>query len=162
MSVQTKIEAALVNLQRELVLNYDKLGLRASGKWANELENFYNDTDTGYRFGILGASYSDIMENGRRPNKKQDKESLRKWVGWAGSTFIKDWLDDKNIAANSFAVAWKIARTGIEVPNRYNKGNLVSDVINNEEIEKISDIVKFDVIENITSEVKGVFSNGNN
>lgn len=162
MSVRTKIDAALIDLQRELVLNYDKLGLRASGKWANELENFYNETGNGYRFGILGASYSDIMENGRRPNKKQNKESLRKWVGWAGSTFLKDWVDNKGLTISPFAVAWKIAREGVKVPNAFNSGGLVTDVINEQSVEQFAEIIRFDVIESISSEVKGVFSNGNN
>jgi hypothetical protein len=162
MSVQTRIEAALVDLQRDLVLNYDKLGLRASGKWANELENFYNETGTGYRFGILGAQYTDVLQNGRRKNTKQTKESLRAWVGWAGSTFLKDWVEQKGIQVSPFAVAWKIAREGVKVPNAFNSGGLVSDVINDEAIEKFAEIIRFSIIESVSSDVKNVLTNGNN
>lgn len=162
MSVKLKIEAALVDLQRELVLNYDRLGLRASGNWANELENIYNETGSGYSFGILGANYTDVLQSGRRKNTKQTKESLRSWVGWAGSTFLKDWVENKGLQISPFAVAWKIAREGVKVPNAFNKGGLVTDVINEQSVEKFSEIIRFDVIESISSEVKGVFSNGNN
>lgn len=162
MSVQTRINEALTDFQRDLVANYDKLGLRASGNWAKELENFYSENDNGYQFGILGASYTDILQNGRLPNKKQTKESLKAWVGWAGSTFLADWVEQKGLSVSPFAVAWKIAREGVKVPNSFNKGGLVSDVINDESIQKFTDIVKFSYIDTLRSEVKNILSNGNN
>ena len=62
--------------------------------------------------------------NGRRPNSKQDHESLSKWVGWAGSTFMAQWASDKGLPSGiAYAAAWKVAREG------YSKKLTVSDVI---------------------------------
>lgn len=162
MTIKDRIEDALNVMQRDLVANYDKLGLRSSGKWATDLENFYSEETTGYKFGILGAKYTGVLQSGRIPNKNQDKETLRKWVGWAGSTFLADWVENKGLSISPFAVAWKIAREGIKVPNSFNQGGLVSDVINDDSINKFADIIKFSIIENARSEVKNILSNGNN
>ena len=102
---------------------------------------------------MLGAPYTGIMETGRKPNEKQDKGSIKAWVGWAGNTFIKDWVNRKGLSINPFAIAYKIAREGIKVPNHYNPGNLISDVITNERIEKLSNSISNIIVTNLKSDV---------
>ncbi len=159
---ETKINEALNNIKSDLVKSYNDKGLRASGRWEKELETFYRNNGSSYEFGILGAKYTGALENGRLPNKNKSTESLRAWVGWAGSTFLKDWVKDKGLDISPFAVAWKIAREGIKVPNTFNKGGLVSDVINDESIQQFIDIIKFDQIVSMKSDIKNILSNGNN
>ena len=91
------------------------------------------------------------METGRKPNINQ--ENIRAWVGWSGSTILKEWVKRKSISANPFAVAYKIAREGITVPNKYNKGNLVSDVITKERINKLLKNINNAIITNLKSDV---------
>lgn len=160
-STQTKIEDALNRVKKDLVNSYQSKGLRASGKWEKELETFYRATGNGYAFGILGAKYTGALESGRLPNKNQSPESLKAWVGWAGSTFLRDWVKDKGLDISPFAVAWKIATEGVKVPNSHNKGGLVSDVINDETIQTFVEIIKFDQLVSLKSDIKGIF-NGNN
>ena len=150
------INKELDKLQEDLVKNYDKLGLRASGKWANELESFSNESGKGYHFGILGARYTGAIEGGRKPNRNQ--KDIRAFVGWAGSTFLKQWVKDKGLTISPFAVAWKIAREGVRVPNQYNKGGVLSDVLNAKTIEPFMEIIKFAHIEELRSDVKNILA----
>jgi len=161
-TVQGKIEQALEQVKKDLVKSYNEKGLRASGNWERELESFYKQTSNGYKFGIYGANYTDVLQNGRNKNIKQTPEGLKAFVGWAGSTFLKQWVEDKGLNISPFAVAWKIAREGVKVPNRFNKGGLVSDVINDETIQEFIDIIKFDQLVSLKSDVNNIFSNGNN
>lgn len=137
MRIEQAITGWLIKIQKELILNYDKLGLRASGDWEKSLEPFtekkegkVKDIDSGvYKIGIIGNTYTGGLEFGRRANKNQKDEKIHAWVGWAGSTFLKKWVKDKGINLNPYAVAYKIARYGWKVPNPFNKGGLVSDVL---------------------------------
>lgn len=122
----------------DLIKNYDRLGLRASGNWAKQLETYIEKKGFSFIIGILGEQYTGAIEYGRRPNLKQDNESIRRFVGWAGSTFIEQWVKDKGLDLNPYAVAYKIANHGWKVPNPYNKGGLLSDVLdkNVEDLKK--------------------------
>ena len=132
------ITAWLDGVQTDLVANYDRMGLRASGNWANSLEQFQQGSGTRIRFGIFGNDYTNHLQLGRRPNKKQDKESIRKWVGWAGSTIIADWVKQKGIIASPYAIAHKIATEGWKVPNKHNVGGLVTDVVTDQRILELN------------------------
>jgi hypothetical protein len=161
-TIEGKLNEALENLKQDLIKNYDRLGLRSSGNWENELESYYKQTQSGYKLGILGAGYTDVLQNGRNTNKNQDPKALKAFVGWAGSTFLKQWVKDKGLNINPFAVAYSIARKGVNVPNRYNKGGLVSDVINDESLKVFIDLVKFDQLVTLKSDVKNILTDGNN
>lgn len=160
MSLESKITDVLEKGKNDLIKSYSSKGLRASGKFERSLETFFKEKDNGFSFGILGANYADIMQNGRMPNK--NKDSLKKFVGWAGSTFLADWVKDKGLSISPFAVAWKIAREGIKVPNRFNPGGVISDVINDSFVEEFRQIIKFHQIESVKSDVRNILTNGNN
>lgn len=139
--------------KKDLIENYTRLGLRASGKWATELEDEISEKDNVLHVKIKGADYTYQLENGRLPNKNQDPKALKAWVGWAGSTFLKQWVSDKGINISPFAVAWKIARKGIKVPNTYNKGGLVSDVITNEKVNELVNSIGIATLASLKSDV---------
>lgn len=155
--VKQKVDGWLISTIAALVAQYNKMGLRASGKYEKELEPFSTFSDSHINCGIKGAFHSQFMENGRLPNTNQDVDSLRAFVGWAGSTFLADWVEQKNLSINPFAAAWKIAREGIPVPNANNPGGVISDVINEKRVnELINDMgqvfsiqIKSDVIKTI-------------
>ena len=79
----------LEDSRTDLVENYKRLGLKASGKWSESLESFTEQNGKQKTIGISGQHYTYYLENGRSPNKKQSKEDIKKWVGWAGYTFLK-------------------------------------------------------------------------
>jgi len=143
----------LIDTKKDLFNNYIKLGLKASGDWGNSLESKSEVTSTTINAKILANDYTEQLENGRQPNKNQSPEALKAWVGWAGSTFLDKWVKDKGINVNPYAVAWKIAREGWKVPNRYNKGGLVSDVITNDKIKELTSQLLLFKVDQIKSDV---------
>ena len=124
--IETILNEWSENRKKELIDKYKSMGLKASGKFEKGLNTETHISGTK----IWTVPHTWYMVNGRGKNRSQDKEAVRKWVGWAGSTFLKKWAEDKELVISPFAVAYKIARQGIWVPNRYNEGDLVSAVLN--------------------------------
>lgn len=143
------INTWLAEAKNELIANYVKTGVIASGQYGKELETKSEQTSTGYRATILGSFHSQFMESGRGPNKNQEPESIRKFVGFAGSTFIDKWVKDKGLNINPFAVAYKIARVGY-------KGHegIITDVINEERINSLLIMINNAFISNIKTDLQ--------
>jgi len=78
---------------------------------------------------------------------------LKAWVGWAGSTFLKKWVDDKGLNINPFAVAWKIAREGWRVPNSNNSGKLLDDVLSFSKVEELAKLIGSDIEKDLRTEI---------
>lgn len=123
--------------KRALVNNYRRLGFKASGQWEKDLESQTKFEFSKINIRFLGSAYTQQLTEGRGPNRDQSPEGLRAFVGWAGNTWLKDWVNRRGINASPFAIAWKIGREGIEVPNQNNPGTLVSDVLNINEVNKL-------------------------
>jgi len=161
-SARTIIDNWLNGVERDLIGNYNRLGLKASGQWEQTLQQFVSTTNQGFTIGIKGQDYTEQLENGRRPNQNQSPEALKAWVGWAGSTFLAGWVKDKGIDISPYAVAWGIARNGWVVPNQYNAGGLVSDVVTVKRISELNnELVLFRVGE-LRSDIVKKLNNGNN
>ena len=136
--------------KQELIDKYKSMGLKASGAFENGLSTETNESSTK----IWTVPHTWFMVEGRGRNASQDKDNLKKWVGWAGSTFLKKWVDDKGLSISPFAVAYKIAREGIRVPNQYNDGTLISSVINDNSIERLLSDMGIYVITDIKTEIQ--------
>ena len=136
--------------KQELIDKYKSMGLKASGAFEDGLSTETNESSTK----IWTVPHTWFMVNGRGKNSSQDKEAVRKWVGWAGSTFLKKWVDDNGLSISPFAVAYKIAREGIRVPNQYNDGTLISSVINDNSIERLLSDMGIYVITDIKTEIQ--------
>ena len=136
--------------KQELIGKYRSMGLKASGAFENGLTT---DT-TENRTQIWTVPHTWYMVNGRGKNSSQDKEAVRKWVGWAGSTFLKKWVDDKGLDISPFAVAYKIARQGIRVPNENNDGRLISSVINDNSISGLLSQMGIYIIKDIKTDIQ--------
>jgi hypothetical protein len=147
----------LEGLKTDLAANYNRLGLKASGNWERELETQVEQTTSGIHGKILGADYTWYLEHGRKPNINQGQDALRAWVGWAGSTFLKEWVERRGIAASPFAIAWKIAREGVKVPNRFNTGGLVSDVVTEARINEFAGNFSRWLVEDLRSDILKTF-----
>lgn len=117
---------------------YISRGQKASGQFGDSIEDKIEVNDYKISIEILGAKQIGIMQKGRIPNKNQTPEKLIAWVGWAGSTFLKNWVKDKSLSISPYAVAWKIAKEGITVPNRYNDGMLLNSVFTKDSIEDLT------------------------
>ena len=144
--------------KQDFISYYESSGLKASGIWGRELESQVTISDFSVNIKYLAPAYTEQLINGRNPNKKQSKEDLKAWVGWAGSTFLKEWVNQKGLNINPFAIAWKIAREGWKVPNQYNKGDLVSSVLNIQKINNLADLIGRSIVDDVKLTIIG---NGN-
>ena len=140
--------AYLINY--DLIDKYKSMGLKASGAFEDGLSTETDENSTK----IWTVPHTWYMVNGRGANSKQSEEDVKKWVGWAGSTFLKKWVDDKRLSISPFAVADKIAREGIRVPVQYNDGTLISSVINDDSIERLLSDMGIYVITDIKTEIQ--------
>ena len=123
-----------------IIANYNAKGRRASGGFESKT---YVQTD-GNKGAIMAPRYAGAMLFGRRANTNQDPKAIKNWVGWAGSTFLKDWVQNKGLSISPFAVAYKIARNGIAEPTP--PSGLVTEVVNDEAIKELGKRLAKDLI----------------
>lgn len=131
---EAQIQADL--LVADLQLNYERLGLKASGQLGKSLNNEVVERDNGITILIKGQNYSYWLERGRKAGGKMPPyEAIRQWV------------KDKNIKSNIpeksliYLIRRKIGRDGIRVPNKYNAGGLISDVFTRERTRSVVEAV---------------------
>ena len=136
--------------RQELIDKYRSMGLKASGAFEDGLTVETSETKTA----IWTVPHTWFMVNGRNQNNNQDEKAIKKWVGWAGSTFLKKWVADKGLDISPFAVAYKIAREGIQVPNRYNDGTLIKSVINDNSISGLLSQMGIYIIKDIKTDIQ--------
>lgn len=153
MTIKDTISDWLNSMRKGLIDNYGSRGYH-SGSWGGELETEVINRSNGYSAIIRGPFYTRFLIDGRAPNKDQSEDSIRAWVGWAGSTFLAKWVEDKNIIASPFAVAYKIARKGWTIPNPYNDGKLISDVINDDTIADLLKNIMVGFVNDVRSDMK--------
>lgn len=106
-----------------LIPKFRELGMPASGEWEQNVHARTNE--------IWGRDYTEYLVQGRPPNQDQSPERMKAWVGWAGSTILKDWVQAKGLNINPYAVAWKIAREGTEY---YPEGTDLLEVLESQEV----------------------------
>jgi hypothetical protein len=134
--LKEKMLAWMAQAKDDLINNYNRMGLRASGKFARELEPIVSDGPLSVRAYMLSAPHAFFMENGRRPTRNQGNGNLRE--------LIRAWIDNKGIIPRgiskdslAYIITRKIHKEGIKVPNQYNSGGVISNVITNERINKL-------------------------
>jgi hypothetical protein len=126
MSVIDSIRLELEDIKKELIAKYDEKGMRASGRFADNL----NVVMSGISGAIFGEDYSEQLEKGRRPG------------GFPPISAIEQWIRDKRIQSEikvsslAFLIARKIAREGWDRQG-YGGVNLISEVLTPARIEKI-------------------------
>ncbi|HON19733.1 MAG TPA: hypothetical protein PLW70_00150 [Bacteroidales bacterium] len=126
-----EVEEWLSETTTALIENYNRLGLRASGEWEQSLKGTQEETETGVKVIILGAKYTEQLSIGRRPGKMPPRQAILNWIREKN---IQSELKPQTLA---YLIQRKIGRDGIKVPNRYNAGGLVSDVLTNERINEL-------------------------
>jgi len=133
---------------RGLIDSYDQKGLRASGKYARELQSVITSSGTNINAKITGPPESYYMEHGRGPNRVQNLQAVRS-MGW----HLQKWVQDKGIQVNPYAAAHKIVYEGIRVPNPFNPGGVISDVINDNWFKELFKILRSEIVTYIKSDV---------
>lgn len=137
----------------DLIAEYDRLGLRASGQWARSLRKEVSNT----RLAIFGLNYTQQMQNGRAPTSGGGDGSVRaKILEWVRIKGIQPTDPKTTLEQLAFLITRKIHREGIKVPNQYNAGGVVSNVITEERIKRIVDKIRFAEAEAVTTEIRNV------
>ena len=123
-------------VQGDLIANYDRLGLRASGSFARSLEPVVTERPHGYNIKMKAARHSYFMEHGRRPNTEKSPAAAKRLY-----PIIKQWVQDKGLPFDNrrvFAICLKIVYKGIRVPNRYNPGGVISEVVTEQRMRQLA------------------------
>lgn len=139
-----------------LVEVYLSEGIKASGRWERALVENVKAEGATIRGTLTGEDYTEYIQNGRRPNANQSPEALRRWVGYMGNGPIAQWVKDKGLTLSPFAVAYKIAREGVRVPNQHNPGDLISRVVNQQAIDELNKRLSHASVTSATSEIRNI------
>lgn len=130
--------------QRKIIENYNSMGLRASGRFEREL-NVISEPN---RVRLVAPAYSWFMENGRSAGKAPPREVILQWI--RDKQLVFDGISDYQA---SYLICRKIAREGISVPNPYNSGGVISNILNDDFkrdlTSKVSSLVGSIIINNL-------------
>jgi hypothetical protein len=132
-------------VKQEIIDKYNSIGLKASGKFAEELETDVTETDTNLNIKFIGMDYTYYLVNGRSPG------------GFPPVQAIMDWIDDKGLIYDikkeslAFLIGRKIARQGIPVPNEFNDGTLLEPI--QENVDKLYNTIGEKVIEKVKTKI---------
>lgn len=107
-----RVRQSLIDSQRQK-------GLRASGKSANSLRIDTRQEGITHVSGLYGPAYWMAQQFGRKPGRYP--KPSRAFV-----QSIRDWLTIRGLDYSPYAVAFKINRDGIRVPNQFNPGGVLN------------------------------------
>lgn len=114
----------------DLIKTYNELGMRASGQWEASTE-----VQTGQNFGrVLGASYTEQLEDGRKAGKMSPISAIKKWIIEKG--IIANIGNDAKVTSLAFAIAKTHKEHGWK-RDLHGGVNLVSRVVTPQRIQKI-------------------------
>tara|TARA_R110000744_G_scaffold32818_3_gene76646 strand:- start:3604 stop:4074 length:471 start_codon:yes stop_codon:yes gene_type:complete len=101
--------------------SYESKGIKASGKWGESLATFIN----GDSVGVTAEFNSSIMiSKGRKAGSYSNIEALKNWIR------VKEGLPQafkNNPDKFAFIIARKHFLEGVKIPNKHNKGNVLSE-----------------------------------
>lgn len=134
------------SLKNDLIAKHQALGMKASGKWIESLEN----RSKGLSGQLWGEAYTEQLVNGRKPGKFPPIKMIEKWIYDKGIT-----PNGISYSSLAFLIARKIAKEGTEY---FKQGgtDLVEAVITPQRIQSILDKVSEFQISSFSSEIKGI------
>ena len=115
--------------------NIARAGQNATGKTAAAIQWM---TPSPKRLVVDGPKFVYVLETGRGPNKNQSPDSIQKFVGWAGSTFIKDWATDKPVEYNPYSIAHVIAKNGTKLFQQGGRKDIITPALDESRIDKLT------------------------
>ncbi len=114
----------LTELRARLIQKYKDLGLKASGEYE---EGLAYEIDKN-KLMVTAPYHSWFMEHGRAASAKfPPRSAIEEWIE------VKQGLPPifkEKKKQFAYLIARKIAKEGIKVPNKYNKGKVISEVVN--------------------------------
>lgn len=142
MTAEEVLRVEFESLKRDLIAEYDRKGMRASGEFANELEVV---VESGNNAKLLGAEHSLQLEDGRGKTSEGAAraeppliEKIKQWIRDKG--IVSDIKNDEDGSTLAFLIARKIHREGWNRAGRGGVG-LISAVVTDQRMQKIIDAV---------------------
>lgn len=124
-----EIVAVVEQLRKEIFDNYVSKGLVASGDFGRNLTLH----EKGDSIKLTSPKHVIQMEKGRKAGSFPPVSAIRQWIKDKNRTAGTDIPEEA-----AYAIAYVIKRDGIKVPNRYNGGGVVSDIINPERVKRLT------------------------
>jgi hypothetical protein len=130
------LSAWMQEAKQSFIDEYNRSGRRASGRMERETDIVVLDERHQQ---IVTSKYIGALVGGRKPTSTTTKGSptLRE--------VILEWIDDKGITPKdgtkeslSYAIAQKIHKDGIKVPNKYNDGTILQKAFPTTLIDKLN------------------------
>ena len=142
MTPQEILREEFALLKEDLIENHQKLGMKASGKWINELSDEVIEIGSKLIGRITGASYTRQLVDGRRPGKMPPVRMIEEWIKNKGIQALESRL---RLSQMAFAIARKIAQSGTRY---YREGgtDLIERVVTPERMQRIIDRVTESVL----------------
>lgn len=145
-------------VDRWLLPKFRDLNMRASGEWEASLEVKRTGINES---AIFGRPYTEFLTKGRSPNANQDPQALRRWAVWAGSTFIKKWVQDKGLDLDPIGVAYNIAKHGTTW--KHKGGSDLLEVLQSPEVldfirAKLATIASTRIAEQMRRDAQNIFN----
>lgn len=134
------------SIKADLISAYDRKGMRASGKFADNLE--VRQTIRGVQ--LWGENYAQQLETGRQAGKFPPINAIAQWIEDKGIASQLNGEITKNQLA--FLIARKIAREGWKREG-FGGVELISEVITEQRIQSIIDKVGDEVLLKYTSDI---------
>jgi hypothetical protein len=139
-------------LKNDLIKAYDAKGMRASGKFADELvvESGIDSVK------LIGEKYAEQLQYGRRAGKRPPIEAIKQWIKDKG--IVSNIKNDANNSSLAFLIARKIGQQGW---NRQGYGgvNLIDEVITTNRIQDIINKVGAELTLTFVSTLQREFEN---
>ena len=132
--------------ERKVVLldKYESSGRKASGMFGSSIAI----TTTENNSKMTGSKHVWYMVNGRNPTSSGKRMPV---------SVIQQWIDDKGLDLNAWAVARHIDKFGIKVPNANNDGRLLKHTFTPESIKQLGKELSRNFIMDIKSNIQKVW-----
>ena len=145
------------DIVKDLQNSMSSKGLNASGKTSKSIASKVEETLTKAILTITANRSIGALQHGRRPGRMPPRDAIREWIDSKPISLTGGMTKDQL----AYLIQRKIGREGIKVPNRFNPGGVISDVINDELINSIFKKIKLASVNRLveaTKKVKGGFA----
>jgi hypothetical protein len=141
--VKVELQKYLNKSIEGLLQQYSKL--KNTGSLGQSLQSIITEQNGVLVGNIKGNSYVHQIIHGRKPGTMPPLDDLKKWV------VSKGIASGKNVDSIAYAIAKKIEKQGIRVPNQYNDGKLLDGI---EPMKELAVNIGKVMIDNVREEVK--------
>lgn len=148
MDIREQIQIWLDQAEEALIYRYNSMNLKASGNFERELNSNIAVSNGKYVAVINAPAYTGTLIHGRK-------------AAMPPVDAIRQWIKDKNINVSdresfAWAIAMKMKRDGIKVPNVRNDGTLVSGTFTQDRMNDLYKSINTVVIKDTTDKLKEI------